>query len=173
MRETTTMLAAAVLLAACGGGERAETAGAADTAAVDSPEAATEGARASDALLDPNEATEAELRGVAALSDGAVRAIVDGRPFADVTALDEAIAAHLDSAARAELYRAVWIPVDLNAAPDEAILLIPGVGDRMLHEFKEYRPYRAMAEFRREIGKYVDEEEVARLERYVYLPGGG
>jgi hypothetical protein len=37
----------------------------------------------------------------------------------------------------------------------------------MVHEFKGYRPYRALAQFRREIVKYVDDEEVARLERYV------
>ena len=37
----------------------------------------------------------------------------------------------------------------------------------MLHEFEEYRPYRAMAEFRREIGKYVDDDELERLARYV------
>ena len=42
-----------------------------------------------------------------------------------------------------------------------------GVGDRMAHEFEEYRPYVAMAQFRREIGKYVDDGEVARLERFV------
>jgi hypothetical protein len=39
----------------------------------------------------------------------------------------------------------------------------------MLREFKEYRPYKTMEQFRREIGKYVDEKEVARLERYVTL----
>jgi hypothetical protein len=39
----------------------------------------------------------------------------------------------------------------------------------MLGEFKEYRPYKAMAQFRREIGKYVDDKEVARLERYVTI----
>jgi hypothetical protein len=39
----------------------------------------------------------------------------------------------------------------------------------MLHEFKEYRPYKTMDQFRREIGKYVDKKEVARLERYVTL----
>jgi len=31
------------------------------------------------------------------------------------------------------------------------------------------RPYRAMAEFHREIGKYVDPPEVERLARYVEL----
>ena len=37
----------------------------------------------------------------------------------------------------------------------------------MLREFKEYRPYKAIEVFRREIGKYGSKEEVARLERYV------
>ena len=49
------------------------------------------------------------------------------------------------------------------------MLLVPGVGEKLAHEFEEYRPYRAMAQFRREIGKYVSDEEVARLERYITL----
>ena len=40
----------------------------------------------------------------------------------------------------------------------------------MLEEFKEYRPYKALAQFRREIGKYVDDKEVSRLEQYVFVP---
>jgi len=39
----------------------------------------------------------------------------------------------------------------------------------MKHEFEEYRPYNSMEQFRREIGKYVDDDEVARLERYVFI----
>ena len=39
----------------------------------------------------------------------------------------------------------------------------------MLHEFKEYRPYASMEQFKREIGKYVDDSELARLSRYVTL----
>ncbi|HJP85638.1 MAG TPA: hypothetical protein VJ852_06590 [Gemmatimonadaceae bacterium] len=59
--------------------------------------------------------------------------------------------------------------IDLNTATDAQILSIPGVGQRMLHEFKEYRPYTSMDQFRREIGKYVDKAEVARLEQYVTI----
>ena len=51
----------------------------------------------------------------------------------------------------------------------EEIKLIPGMTDRMVHEFEEYRPYEDMAEFDREIGKYVDEAEVARFRNYVTL----
>jgi DNA uptake protein ComE-like DNA-binding protein len=69
------------------------------------------------------------------------------------------------------VYTRLWQPIDLNTASGDEILLIPGVGPRMRHEFEEYRPYRSMEQFRREIGKYVKPEEVARLERYVAIRG--
>ena len=69
----------------------------------------------------------------------------------------------------AHLEQYTFIPIDLNTASDSAILSIPGMGAKMLHEFKEYRPYPNIAKFRREIGKYVNEKEVARLERYVTI----
>jgi hypothetical protein len=40
----------------------------------------------------------------------------------------------------------------------------------MAHEFEEYRPWTSVEQFRREIGKYVDKAEVARLEQYVSIP---
>jgi radical SAM superfamily enzyme with C-terminal helix-hairpin-helix motif len=49
-------------------------------------------------------------------------------------------------------------------------MLIPGMTSRMAHEFEEYRPYTSLEQFRREIGKYVDANEVARLEQYVFVP---
>lgn len=63
----------------------------------------------------------------------------------------------------------VFVPVNLNTATREEIELIPGMTDRMVGEFLEYRPYEDMAEFDREISKYVDEEEVARFRTYVTL----
>lgn len=167
-------LVGAFLLGACGGAGGDAEAGAdtaVDVQAADTAAAAPSGQETT-GLLHPDEASEEQLRAVEGLPDSVATALLEGRPFADVVALDRALSAHMDSASRQELYRRVWIPIDLNEASDEAILLIPGVGDRMLGEFKEYRPYRAMAEFRREIGKYVDDDEVARLEMYVALGGG-
>ena len=63
----------------------------------------------------------------------------------------------------------VFIPVDLNAASDEQIISIPGAGRRMVREFKEYRPWKTQAQFEKEIGKYVDAKEVARLWRFVVI----
>ena len=59
--------------------------------------------------------------------------------------------------------------ININTATDAEILSIPGMGPRMLHEFKEYRPYTSIEQFRREIGKYVDKAEVARLEQYITI----
>jgi DNA uptake protein ComE-like DNA-binding protein len=64
---------------------------------------------------------------------------------------------------------AAIVPININTATDAEILKIPGVGQRMLHEFKEYRPWTSIAQVRREIGKYVDKAEVARLEKYIVI----
>ena len=61
-------------------------------------------------------------------------------------------------------------PFNLNTATAEQFATIPGVGERMIHEFEEYRPYKDLAQFDREIGKYVEPPEVARLRSYVTLP---
>ena len=59
--------------------------------------------------------------------------------------------------------------MNLNDAAEEDFETIPGMTPKMVHEFEEYRPYSSMEQFRREIGKYVDEDEVARLGSYVTL----
>lgn len=157
-------VALSLLMAACGGDVPEE------QPAPDAPEPAeAPAAPAAVSLLDPNEAARSDLMAVAGLTEPAVDALVAGRPYADMLEVDAVLAEHLDEAGREIVYATVWKPIDLNAASGEEILLIPGVGDRMQHEFEEYRPYRAMAEFHREIGKYVDEQEVQRLAMYVEL----
>jgi DNA uptake protein ComE-like DNA-binding protein len=60
--------------------------------------------------------------------------------------------------------------LNINTATGEAFRTIPDVGDRMVHEFEEYRPYVSVQQFRKEIGKYVDEDKVASYEEYIYVP---
>ena len=49
-------------------------------------------------------------------------------------------------------------------------MLIPGAGKRMAHEFEEYRPWKTWAQFDKEIGKYVNAQEVERLKQYTFIP---
>ncbi|MCY4525688.1 MAG: hypothetical protein OXB89_03685, partial [Anaerolineaceae bacterium] len=60
--------------------------------------------------------------------------------------------------------------LNLNTATRDEFLTIPDVGQRMTREFMEYRPYVSIRQFRREIGKYVSEEQVAAYEEHVYVP---
>ena len=119
-------------------------------------------------MLDPNTATAEQLRAIPQLDSARAAAIVAGRPYNDMLAVERTLAGMSD-ADRDSVYTKLWMPIDLNTATDEQILLIPGIGDRMLHEFKEYRPYTNIEQFRREMGKYVDSTEVARMERYVTI----
>ena len=106
------------------------------------------------------------------MTEAAADALLAARPFETMLEVDSVLAgAALDETTRENIYRALWKPIDLNTAAGEEILLIPNVGERMEHEFEEYRPYTDMAQFRREIGKYVDEAEVERLARYVEIRG--
>jgi len=168
MRRFVLTLAPALVLLAC-----AENAQDADTTAAAGMDSAgitadTAGASQGTAMTNPNTATREQLAAAGADS-AAIAALMAGRPFAGMVAVDQALAARMDSTQRKALYARVWMPIDLNSADDQEILLIPGLGPRMLHEFKEYRPYTNIAQFRREIGKYVDDEEVARLEKYVMI----
>jgi DNA uptake protein ComE-like DNA-binding protein len=165
-------------LAACGGEDEAAstpeaaapapatpTAEAAPAPAAPAPAPAVAG----DAMIDPNTATREQLLTVQGMDAATADALVAGRPYNDMLAVDRVLAARLGEPQREAAYAKLWKPIDLNKASKEEILLIPGVGGRMQHEFEEYRPYRNIEQFRREIGKYVDKEEVARLERYVQV----
>jgi DNA uptake protein ComE-like DNA-binding protein len=59
----------------------------------------------------------------------------------------------------------VFIPVNLNTATDEDILSIPGAGQRMVASSRNTGRGRSKEQFEKEIGKYVDAKEVARLWR--------
>lgn len=122
-------------------------------------------------LVDPNTASEAELGAVPGLSDVAIATIVVGRPFATPTALHIAIGDGLSEDDQQSMYSALFIRVGLNGGAEDDYKLIPSTMSprKLAHEFEEYRPYESMDQFRREMAKYVSDEEVAHLSRYVTL----
>ena len=121
-------------------------------------------------LLDPNLAEAGDLMSLRHMDDALAAAVVAGRPYLSASALDAVLGQALDRAEREEVYARMFRQVDLNRASDAEIMIIPGMSKRMAHEFEEYRPYTSLEQFRREIGKYVDADEVARLERHVFIP---
>ena len=121
------------------------------------------------AVLNANTATAAQLAGASGVSPEVAQAIVAGRPYATVVDLNAKLREALSEEQTAAVLTTVFVPVNLNSAGREEIELIPGMSSRMVGEFLEYRPYEDMNEFNREIGKYVDEAEVARRRSYVTL----
>ena len=121
-------------------------------------------------LIDPNLAAEKELLALPHFNATIVKVIMERRPFLAMSDLNSFLSQSLKKEQLAELYSKTFVQINLNTATKEEILMIPGVGNRMLHEFEEYRPYKTLAQFRKEIGKYVDAKELARLEQYVFVP---
>lgn len=121
-------------------------------------------------LIDPNIASEKELAAIPHMNEALVKGIVERRPFLTTADLNAFLKSSLDSSQLANVYKSMFLSVNLNTVSREEILMIPGAGRRMVREFLEYRPYKALAQFRKEIGKYIDEKELARLEQYVFVP---
>ncbi len=129
-----------------------------------------EKAEESRSLINPNLASEEELGMVNGLNAEIISGIIKNRPFLTMMDLHSMLSEQLDTDQLGFVYQEMFVKMDLNNTPEEDFKLIPGVGDRMAHEFEEYRPYTSYEQFRREIGKYVDENEVARLEQYIFVP---
>jgi DNA uptake protein ComE-like DNA-binding protein len=114
-----------------------------------------------------NTATREEILLVPGAGTRMAREFPEYRPWKTFAQFDREIGKYVGAAATTQLAQYVFIPLNLNTATDEEMMTIPGVGAKMVREFKEYRPWKTSEQFRKEIGKYVDAKEVARLERYV------
>ena len=170
-RTTVSALAALVLFtAACARGDDAaadSAAAGADTSASTTAPMPDTSIAAAGALIDPGTASREQLAALPGMTPALADSIVARRPITSMLVVDSILGRSLSEAQRDTIYTRMFTPIALNTASDAEILLIPGIGSRMLREFKEYRPYDNIARFRREMGKYVDSTEVARMEKFV------
>lgn len=61
--------------------------------------------------------------------------------------------------------------LNVNTASEAELLTIPGVGEKMVDEILEYRPFTNLDHFRKEIGKYVDADQLTTYEKYIVING--
>lgn len=116
-----------------------------------------------------NTTPEKEFKMIPGVGDKMAHEFEEYRPYTSVAQFKKEIGKYVDQDQVAYYLNYVFVPVELNTASEEDIKALPGVGNKMAHEFEEYRPYKNMAQFRKEISKYVDDKELSRLERLVYL----
>ena len=116
-----------------------------------------------------NTGTREEILLIPGAGTRMAREFPEYRPWKNWAQFDKEISKYVGQPETDRLKQYVFIPVKLNTGTDEDINSIPGAGSRMVREFKEYRPWKTKEQFEKEIGKYVDQKEVARLWRYVVI----
>src|SRR6185295_2657865 len=122
-------------------------------------------------LADANTAAEADLAAMPSMTPAIAKALVAARPFDSPVDLNKFLLAQKLTQEQANaFYAKAFVHINLNTATAEEIMLIPGAGKRMAHEFEEYRPWKTWAQFDKEIGKYVGAQETARLAQYGFIP---
>ena len=119
--------------------------------------------------LNLNTATRDEILLVPGIAQKMAHEFDEYRPWKTWAQFDKEIGKYVGKEETDRLKQYVFIPVNLNTASDEDILSIPGAGQKMVHEFKEYRPWKTKEQFIKEIGKYVGAKEAERMWRYVVI----
>jgi DNA uptake protein ComE-like DNA-binding protein len=133
------------------------------------PEQATEFYGKAFVPINLNTAPPEEILLVPGAGKRMVREFAEYRPWKTYAQFDKEIGKYVGAEKTAQLAQYTFIPVRLNTATDADILSIPGAGQRMVREFKEYRPWKTKEQFMKEIGKYVGAKETERLWRYVVI----
>ena len=122
-------------------------------------------------VVDANTASEQELQKMPHMTPAIVKGLIEKRPFASITDLNAYLLGQkLTQEQAMEFYGKAFVHINLNTATAPEILLVPGAGKRMAHEFEEYRPWKSYAQFDKEIGKYVGAERTAQLAQYTFIP---
>lgn len=163
MQKPTTLIATVLLLLTLAACNSAVT-----------PVAETTAAPAVEATVAP--AVEATAAPVVEATDAPVAAETTTAPVVEPTNTPAAVVSATPTAADAVVQTdssatATNTKLNLNTSTDQDYLsAIPGFSNRMVREFLEYRPYISIQQFRKEIGKYVDDQQVTEYENYVYVP---
>jgi DNA uptake protein ComE-like DNA-binding protein len=122
-------------------------------------------------VADANTAPEKDLLTMPHMTPAIVKGLLEKRPFASITDLNAYLLSQKLTQEQAnEFYGKAFVHINLNTATAQEILLVPGAGKRMAHEFEEYRPWKTYAQFDKEIGKYVGAEKTAQLAQYTFIP---
>ena len=119
--------------------------------------------------LNLNTTNEKDFKMIPGVGDRMAHEFEEYRPYKSIQQFKREIGKYVDEIEVSRYLSYVFVPVELNTSSENNIKDLPGVGNKMAHEFVEYRPYMNLNQFRREIGKYVDDKELIRLERFVYL----
>ncbi|MEO7999180.1 MAG: hypothetical protein ABI852_17140, partial [Gemmatimonadaceae bacterium] len=112
-------------------------------------------------LIEPNVASDSAFKAIA-LTDPVISALKAARPILSVTSLDSLLGAQsMTKPQRAEMYKKMFVHVDINRGTDAEFMLIPGMDAKKLGTIKAGRPWKSLEA----LGPAL-----ASTEQYVFIP---
>ena len=121
-------------------------------------------------LVEPNIAADSQFQRLK-LDAHAVHLIGEAKPILSIVKLDSILgAAGINAGQRKELYKNMFVHVDLNRGTDAEFMLIPGMTAPTLAAIKAGRPWASFAAFDAALGKTLKADEVANLQQYLFIP---
>src|SRR4051812_41338900 len=121
-------------------------------------------------LVEPNIAADSQFQRLK-LSEHAVHLIGEAKPILSIVTLDSILnAAGVNAGQRKQLYKEMFVHVDLNRGTDAEFKLIPGMSDKTLAAIKAGRPWATFEAFDAAMAKSMKADEVANLEQYLFIP---
>ena len=93
-------------------------------------------------MTEPNIADEKELMKLPHINPALAKGILERRPFANMIELNKFLSQSLDTKQLNELYARMFLPLNLNTATREEIMLIPGMGNGWCGSFLSIGPTR-------------------------------
>lgn len=122
-------------------------------------------------LIEPNVATDSAMMSVPAVTAAVATALKDARPILSAASLDSLLGAHsISKAQRADIYKKMFVHVDVNRGSDAEFMLIPGMDAKRLAAIKAGRPWKTFDALGAAISKAMPAPEVARTEQYLFIP---
>jgi hypothetical protein len=121
-------------------------------------------------LVEPNIAADSQFQRLN-VNAHAVHLIGEAKPILSVVTLDSLLgAAGMNAGQRKELYKSMFVHVDLNRGTDAELKLIPGMTDKTLGAIKAGRPWATFEAFDAAMSKTMKADEVAGLQQYLFIP---
>lgn len=121
-------------------------------------------------LVEPNVASDSAFKAIG-VADAAAAALKAARPILSVVSLDSILNAQsVAKPQRAELYKKMFVHVDVNRGSDAEFNLIPGMDAKRLAAIKAGRPWKSFDAIGAGLAKAMPAADVARTEQYLFIP---
>jgi DNA uptake protein ComE-like DNA-binding protein len=133
------------------------------------PDQATEFYRKSFVNINLDTGTREEFVLIPGAGNRMAKEFAEYRPWKSWIQFDKEIGKYVGQQEADRYKQYMFIPININAAPDDILLTIPGITSTLVQALKKSRPWKSSDQFSNEIGKAFGPKEAQRLWRYFVI----